>query len=205
MRVLVVSLLLVSIASAAPCPEDNRDKSQKPDHIVQLAELTDGMTVVDLGSGTGYLLCRLSSAVGASGHVIATEVSKPLVKKLAKRAAREQLANVEAVKAPAKDVGVAAGTADRIVILHVWHHLPDRRQYAARIAQALAPGGKVVIVDFEKASKHATHGIAAKRVLAELAAGGIDAKLVPDEIANDYVIIGVAASPSPSSSVSPSP
>ncbi|HEY5934596.1 MAG TPA: methyltransferase domain-containing protein [Kofleriaceae bacterium] len=171
----------------APCPSSPRDKRQLPDHVVKLAELGDAMTVVDLGSGDGYFLCHFSRAVGPRGRVVATEVRAGLVRALKKRVAREALANVEIVRAPANDVGVAG--ADRIVLVNVWHHLPARKRYAARIARALAPGGKVVVIDFPRRGQ-AGHGIAPERVLAELAAGGIEAKLVRAELTGQYVIIG---------------
>lgn len=174
-----------------PCPSDRgRDEHQKPDHVVQLVDVSDSMTVVDLGSGSGYFLCRLSHAVGAHGHVIATEIDQNLVRDLKQRAAREQLANVDVVLAPANDVGVAPAAADRILLVNVWHHLPDRKRYATRIARALSAGGKVVIIDFKPTGKQSAHGIEPERVLAELAAGGIDGALVPEELSDQYVIVG---------------
>ena len=177
----------VPVVKHAACPASPRDTRQLPDHVVKLAELADAMTVVDLGSGDGYFLCHFSRAVGPRGRVIATEVRAGLVRALKKRAAREGLANVEVVRAPANDVGFAG--ADRVVLVNVWHHLPARKRYAARIARALAPGGKVVVVDFPK-RRQAGHGIAPERVLAVLAAGGIEATLISDELTDQYVIIG---------------
>jgi predicted methyltransferase len=174
-----------------PCPADPRDSEQLPDHVVQLVTLSDAMTVVDLGSGSGYFLCRLSRAVGPRGHVIATEIDKQLVRDLGKRIGREQLANVEVVQAPPNDVGIAPGTADRILLVNVWHHLVDRKRYAARIVRALAPGGKVIVVDFRPGGRHgAGHGIAPESVLAELSAGGIDGALVPEDLPDQYVVVG---------------
>jgi SAM-dependent methyltransferase len=112
------------------------------------------------------------------------------VRDLKQRAAREQLDNVEVVLAPSNDVGVAPAAADRILLVNVWHHLPDRKRYAAKIARALSPGGKVVIIDFKPAGKHSTHGILPDRVLTELAAGGIDGAVVPDELSDQFVIVG---------------
>jgi predicted methyltransferase len=170
-----------------PCPESKRDTSQNPSYVVGLLAITPGMTVVDVGSGDGYFLCWLSRAVGPDGRVIATEVSKRLQRSLAARASTEQLANVVVERAPTREVGVAA--ADRILFVNVWHHLANRRRYAATVAKALAPGGKVVIVDFLPSRNG--HGIAPKRIIAELARGGIDAVLVePDELARQYVVIG---------------
>jgi SAM-dependent methyltransferase len=181
----------IPAGALVPCPSDrSRDERQKPDHVVHLVDLADSMTVVDLGSGSGYFLCRLSHAVGAHGHVIATEIDKNLVRDLKQRAAREQLANVEVVLAPSNDVGVPPAAADRILLVNVWHHLSDRKRYAEKIARALSPGGKVVIIDFKPTGKQSTHGILPDRVLTELAAGGIDGAIVPDELSDQYVIIG---------------
>jgi ubiquinone/menaquinone biosynthesis C-methylase UbiE len=157
--------------------------------VLQLLQLTEGMTVVDLGSGSGYFLCWLSHAVGTTGHVIATEISADLVRALGKRIDREHLANAEAIRAPANDVGIASGNADRILVVNVWHHLVDRKRYAARIARALAPGGKLVVIDF-KPGRSAGHGIQPDRILDELSAGGLDAALVADDLADQYVIVG---------------
>lgn len=180
-----------------PCPKDaQRDATQKPDQVMQLLALSPSMTVVDLGSGSGYFLCHLSRAVGPRGHVIATDIDKAVVRDLNKRVARENLANTEVILAPANDVGIAAGSADRILLVNVWHHLPDRKRYATRIARALTPGGKVIVIDFKPAGHSAGHGIAPERVLAELAAGGIDAALVSENLPDQYVIIGSARAPS---------
>src|SRR5690348_5906824 len=56
---------VVEPPASPPCAKDpQRDATQKPDHVMQLAGLGDAMTVVDLGSGSGYFLCWLSRAVG---------------------------------------------------------------------------------------------------------------------------------------------
>ena len=175
---------------SSPCPDDpERDGRQQPDHVLQLVALSDGMTVVDLGSGSGYFLCRLSRAVGPRGRVIATEIEERLVRDLGKRVARERLSNVEVVRAPTDDVGIAPATADRILLVNVWHHIANRRRYAERVAGALKPGGKIVVVDFEKSGRRG-HGISPERVIAELAAGGITGALVVEELAHQYVVIG---------------
>lgn len=134
--------------------------------------------------------------MGPRGHVIATEIDKQLVRFLGTRVASEHLANIEVVLAPPNDVGIAPGTADRILLVNVWHHLVDRKRYAARIVRALAPGGKVIVVDFKPGGRHdAGHGIAPERVLAELTAGGIDAALVPEDLPDQYVVVGTVRPP----------
>ena len=148
-----------------PCPTGPGDAVQMPDHVLELVDLGDAMTVVDLGAGEGYFLCRLSRAVGPRGRVFATEVTETLAARLKARVQRESLANVVILHPLTTDVGIPAAKADRILLVNVWHHLPNRRRYATRIARALAPNCRVVIVDFEQPHPGAEHGIAPERVL----------------------------------------
>ena len=51
--------------------EQTRDKKRKPDEVLALMGLKEGMRVGDLGSGFGYYTDLLSQIVGSSGKVIA--------------------------------------------------------------------------------------------------------------------------------------
>jgi ubiquinone/menaquinone biosynthesis C-methylase UbiE len=170
----------------------SREEWQKPDEVVALTALSPGMTVVDVGAGTGYFLSRLSAAVGTDGSVIATDIEPDMVRYMKERAEREELANVQVLVAPADDVGVPAGSADRILFVDVWHHIADRERYAARLARALKPGGSVIVVDFTMESRRGPpgHKLPPARVVAELGAGGLAAEQVVETLPDQYVVIG---------------
>jgi cyclopropane fatty-acyl-phospholipid synthase-like methyltransferase len=171
--------------------DPSRAAWQKPDEVVALVALSPGMTVVDVGAGTGYFLSRLSRAVGERGQVIATDIEPDMVRYMTERAAREKLANVRAQAAPVDDVGVPAGSADRILFVDVWHHIGDRERYAARLHAALKPGGAVVIVDFDLESKRGPEGhkLDPEVVLREMRAGGLTAELATETLPDQYVVI----------------
>jgi predicted methyltransferase len=173
--------------------DPSRAAWQKPDEVVSLLALRPGMSVVDLGAGTGYFLSRLSSAVGPSGSVVATDIEPDMVRYMNERAAREGMANVRAVAAPPDDVGVPPGSVDRILIVDVWHHVGDREKYAARMARTLRPGGMVAIVDFTLDARRgppARHRLAPEKVMAELRAGGLTAELASESLPDQYVVLG---------------
>ena len=173
--------------------DPSRAAWQKPDEVVTLLALSPGMTVVDIGAGTGYFLARLSAAVGEKGRVIGTDIEPDMVRYMKERAAREKLGNVTAVLAPADDVGVAAASADRVLVVDVWHHVHQREQYAARLARALRPGGAVAIVDFTLESRRGPprdHRLAPETVMAELRAAGFTAELASETLPDQYVVIG---------------
>ena len=56
-----------------------RDAWQKPDEVIAVVGIQPGMTVVDVGAGTGYFLARLSAECGRAGAVPVTEQKLNLV------------------------------------------------------------------------------------------------------------------------------
>ncbi|MBX3198526.1 MAG: class I SAM-dependent methyltransferase [Labilithrix sp.] len=169
-----------------------RDAWQHPEDVLQALELAPAMTVADVGAGTGYFAVRLARAVPA-GEVIATDVEPDMVRHLDERARREELGNLRAVRASASASGLAAQSVDRVLVVHVWHHLADRVAYARDLAAALRPGGKVVIVDFTLAARRgppASHRLAPEAIVADLTAAGLAAKVSPITLPDQYIVEG---------------
>ena len=78
--------------------DPGRDEWQNPHWLIQWLELKPGMTVVDLGAGTGYMLPFLADAVGPGGKVYAAEIQDDFVALLKQRIHQEQLGNTEVIK-----------------------------------------------------------------------------------------------------------
>ncbi len=170
-----------------------RDAWQKPAHVVALMKLEPGSTVVDLGAGTGYFLPFLSQGVGSTGKVLALDVEPDMVRYIRERAVREKLANVEARVIKGDDPELAAASVDRVLIVDTWHHIPERRAYAAKLARALRPHGMIFVVDFTMEAAHGPpkhHRLAPAQVIEELASAGLAAKTVPSELPEQYVVVG---------------
>jgi len=170
-----------------------RDAWQKPDEVVAAMAIAPGMTAVDLGAGTGYFEGRLSAAVGASGKVIATDLEPNLVAHMRARAEREGWANVEVRQVTAADPGLAAGEADRILIVDVWHHVEgDRGAFARSLATALRPGGTITVVDFTLEAEQGParhHRLSPEAMIAELTAGGLRAEVVAETLPDHYIVV----------------
>ena len=125
----------------------DRDARQKPAELVAALGLKPGMTVVDLGTGAGYMLPRLSKAVGPSGKVIAQDIYPDFVE-AAKKAA--SLPNVQFVLGTVKSTNLPAGVADVIFVLDAYHHFDYPLEMLADLGRALKPGGRLVIVEYHK-------------------------------------------------------
>lgn len=175
-----------------------RDAWQKPDEVVTLTSVAPGMTVVDLGAGTGYFEKRLSAAVGPKGKVIALDVEPNMVAFMKQRAEREGLTNVDSWQCPPDSTGLAPASVDRILVVDTWHHLEKREAYAKHLAETLVPGGSVVVVDFTKESPKGPpkqHKLAAEVIVRELTAAGLTARVADETLPDQYVVIATKAAP----------
>jgi len=54
--------------------EKERDDAGEPNQLVRLLGIKSGITVADIGAGSGYYVVRLSPIVGPRGRIIAQDV-----------------------------------------------------------------------------------------------------------------------------------
>jgi len=173
--------------------DPDRDQWQRPAEVVTLLELAPGMTVVDLGAGTGYFVPHLAEAVGPEGRVLALDVEPNMVRHMRARFEAAGLENVSARVVPPDRPGLEAGSVDRILIVDTWHHISQRERYAALLRESLRPGGAVYVVDFTTDSPHGPPvemRLDAEQVSAELFAAGLEVEVLPESLPWQYVVRG---------------
>lgn len=175
--------------------DPKRDAWQKPEEIVALLQIRPGMTVVDLGVGTGYFLGRLSEAVGPGGRVLALDTVPGMIELARARIESENMKNVEPRVVDPDDPGLAPRSVDRALVVNTWHHISGRSDYARKLLTALRPGGMLLIVDFEMDSPEGpprTMRLEAKTVVRELEAAGFLTEVVSETLPHQYAIAGRA-------------
>jgi ubiquinone/menaquinone biosynthesis C-methylase UbiE len=173
--------------------DPGRDAWQQPDAVLQALGVVPGMTVADLGAGTGYFSIRLAKAVGDKGRVLAIDVEPKLVDYMKERAANAHLAQVVPLLAPADDPRLPERGVDLVLIVDTWHHIDDRLHYLAKLAAGLKTGGRVAVVDFKKGDFPVgppdAHKLTADAVAAEFVAAGWAQASHWDELAYQYVLV----------------
>lgn len=118
--------------------------------IVEAVGLRPGMTVADVGAGTGLFLGPFAEAVGPEGHVYAVDLSPGFVGLIENRARRLGLDNVTAVQCTAKSSELPADSVDLVFVCDTYHHFEYPRNTLASLHRALRPGGELVVVDFHR-------------------------------------------------------
>lgn len=124
-----------------------------------LTAIKAGETVADVGCGVGGHTLTMSRAVGAKGHVIAVDTNSEVLKFV--DAAKRHFAadNITTLRASDFDPGLKPDTLDKVFMIDLYDSLvmndflkkgcvnPRTDRYFYRLAAALKPNGKLIIVD----------------------------------------------------------
>lgn len=127
--------------------EEARDRVSEADSVMDVAGITQGMTVADIGAGEGYYTVRLASRVGASGRVVGQDIFPKVRDKLSTRILRENLDNVSVKLGEPNDPKLPANSFDRIFLVHMYHEVSDPFEFLWRLRPSLRVGGRVIVVD----------------------------------------------------------
>lgn len=111
------------------------------------AGVTAGATVLDVAAGAGGQTLAAARRAGATGRVVATDISPTILTFAAKQAAEAGLTNVETVEADGEQLGALAdGGFDAVISRLGLIYLPDQAGALRGIRTALRPGGRVSAV-----------------------------------------------------------
>jgi predicted methyltransferase len=129
---------------------ESREIYARRHDIVATSGVKAGMTVADVGAGSGFMAMLFARQVGPSGRVIAAEVSKVFAAAIAERAQHEGYTNVSTVLGTQTETGLPADSVDIVITTDVYHHFEQVVPVLSSIRRALRPGGRFIVVDFER-------------------------------------------------------
>ncbi len=121
---------------------------QKPDEVIAALKLRPGERIADVGCGPGYFTLPLAEAVGPAGKVWAVDVQAEMLDRLREHLAKRELSHIEPQLVPENDPRLPSGQVDTVFIVNTYHHFSYRPVYVSKLRRALAPGGRIVIIDF---------------------------------------------------------
>ena len=129
---------------------ESREIYARRNDIVATSGAKAGMTVADVGAGSGFMAMLFAKHVGPSGRVIAADISKVFAAAIALRAKNEGLSNVSTVVGTQTETGLPANSVDIVITTDVYHHFEQVAAVLGSIRRALKTGGRFIVVDFER-------------------------------------------------------
>lgn len=126
---------------------DEREEFQQPAKVMETLALKSGERVAEVGAGSGYFTVLVAEAVGSKGSVLATDIRQEMLDYLGNRLDEAGIENVKLALVPKDDPQLPAGGLDTILMVDVWHYIRDA-EYAKKLAAGLAPGGRLVVIDY---------------------------------------------------------
>jgi predicted methyltransferase len=145
---------------------NGRDVFDHRQDIVAALGLKPGMTVADVGAGTGMFTRLFSPAVGAAGKIYAVDIAKEFIDHIEKLARQQHMENIVGIVCKQDSAELPAESVDLVFICDTYHHFEFPQKTMHSIYKALRPKGQLVLIDYRRAP-----GVSADWVIEHVRAG----------------------------------
>jgi SAM-dependent methyltransferase len=161
---------VADIVSAAWSDEQSRDNAGEAERVFRLLQVGPGLSVADIGAGSGYYTSRLAAAVGPGGKVYANDIIPDYLARLRRRMSSEAQTNVQFILGDAGNANLPPASVDIALMVHMYHEISDPFGLLWHLHEDLRPGGRVAIIDANRPT--ARHGTPPALLKCELEAAG---------------------------------
>jgi ubiquinone/menaquinone biosynthesis C-methylase UbiE len=184
---------VMGAAGAGWLDRPERESEEQPEQALDALKLRAGMTVADVGAGTGYMALRMARRVGPSGKVYANDLQPEMLQKLRARGQREKLSNVETVQGTEADPKLPPNTMDLVLLVDVYHEFSQPQAMLDKIRESLKPDGRLVLLEYRKEDPavpiRIEHKMSVAEVKTEVEAQGYKLDQVIEKLPRQHIII----------------
>ncbi len=145
---------------------------------IAVADLHEGETVLDLGSGGGIDVILSAKRVGPAGRAFGLDMTDEMLALARKNAADAEVTNAIFLKGVIEDVPLPAASVDVVISNCVINLSTDKAAVLTEIGRVLKPGGRIGVSDVV-AEDRLTPEERAERALTFLRAGYVGEKTGP--------------------------
>lgn len=141
---------VMGVAGADWLDRPEREMEENPELALNAIGIRQGMTVADIGAGTGYMSLRMAKRVGPSGKVYANDIQPEMLRRLRQNADNAKLKNVETVLGSDIDPKLPSGQLDLVLLVDVYHEFSEPQKMLRKIRETLKPDGRLVLLEYRK-------------------------------------------------------
>ena len=129
---------------------ESREIFRERQKILDATGVRQGMSVADVGAGTGLFTEMFAKTVGEKGRVYAVEITPDFLARIRERTEQAGLGNVTTILCTDRDSKLPAGSVDMVFLCDTYHHFEYPQSTLASIRKALRSDGRFIVVDFER-------------------------------------------------------
>jgi SAM-dependent methyltransferase len=122
--------------------------------MLDLAGVTVGSQVLDLGAGTGDQTLRAARRTGPGGMVLATDISASMLALTQEAARAADLPNVQTRVMDAQHLELEPGSFDAAMARFSLQFVPDVQRALAEVRRVLKPGGRFAAAVFSAVERN---------------------------------------------------
>jgi len=138
---------LYDIAQRAELPDAALLASLGCGNPTAVADLRDGDTVLDLGSGGGIDVILSARRVGQSGHAYGLDMTEEMLELARRNAAEAGVTNVTFLQGLIEEIPLPDASVDVVISNCVINLSTDKPSVLREIGRVLRPGGRIGISD----------------------------------------------------------
>lgn len=121
-----------------------RRRLQPPAKVIQWMDISPGMTILEIGPGTGTFTFEAASRAGEKGKVFAVDIQPEVISTL-ERKIREKKATIITEVASACQLPFKDRTFDRVFMVAVLAEIPDRKKALQEVYRVLKDTGVLAV------------------------------------------------------------
>jgi ubiquinone/menaquinone biosynthesis C-methylase UbiE len=184
---------VMSAAGADWLERGEREREENPAKAIRALDIQPGMTVCDLGAGSGYYTVRMSRLVGPTGKVYAVDIQPRMLELLTRRLRSDGIQNVIPVLSTEDDPKLPPQSQDLILLVDVYHEFARPQIMLRRMREALKDDGRLVLLEFRKEDESVPirleHKMSIAEVKAELEPEGFRIEKVLDVLPWQHIFV----------------
>ncbi len=170
-----------------------REAEENPEGALDAIGIRPGMSVADIGAGTGYFTLRIARRVGPGGKVYANDLQPEMLRRLRENADRARLTNIETVIGGETDPKLPKGQMDVVLLVDVYHEFSRPQLMLEQIRQLLKPDGRLVLLEYRKEDPSVPirleHKMSVEEVKTELEAEGFVLSRTDESLPRQHLLI----------------